>query len=123
MSHVWSASELPERYSEDSWAAGKALLAVPGWPEWLLSYVGPADGTGEGIHILYIEDREKRRIVVRGEDLSFYEPATALADAAKRGVMVEYFVGVYLDLYTRWAEKKGLPLPPPVAPTPPEGRG
>lgn len=114
LSHAWTALELPRDYDEAARTAAKRILASTGWPEWLTENVGPGDGTAKAFHVLLVEDRDKRRIMVRRHKLYFYEPASAVAAAAKTGTMVEYFISVYVDLYQRWAEKKGLPAPPPV---------
>lgn len=114
INQVFSALDLPSGYLETLDRVEQRILDSPGWREWLTNNVGPDDGTAPGIHILYIEDRDKRRIMVRGDSLFFYEPATAITNAAKSGTMVEHYVDLFISLYQRWAEKKDLPEPPPV---------
>lgn len=114
INQVFSALELPKGYLEELDLAEQRILDSPGWREWLTAHVGPDDGTAPGIHILYIEDRDTRRIMVRGDSLYFYEPATAIANAAKTGRMLEHYLELFTTLYKRWAEKKKLPEPPSV---------
>ena len=114
LSHVWSSDELPKDYDDAASEAERRVLESPGWPEWLTQYVGPGGPEMDGLHILHVEDREKRRFLVRGNDLSMFEPGEAVAQAAKTGTMVDYFISVYAALYQHWAEKKDHPAPPPI---------
>lgn len=59
---------------------------------------------------LQFDDRSKRRIMAKGENVYFYEPGAAAED---RGDLVPYFIELLEAFYRRYAERTGRTAPPP----------
>ncbi|WP_126688190.1 hypothetical protein [Nocardioides ferulae] len=83
-------------------------MADPAWAAWATEHVDRERYD----FVIYFEDREKPRIVIRGDTASYYVPAHTLAKMP-RPLRIQGRE-LFYQLYKRWAEKKGLPAPPEV---------
>ena len=91
---------------DDSW---DVLVVVEEWRAWVRAHIIPA------FPFLYVavrDDLPERRLRKTNNGASLQLPASELTAAEADGTLVDVFLGVIHDVYTRWADGHGHPPPP-----------
>lgn len=107
ISVAWMAESYPAR-AEDSSMLWYDLANTLGWRRWLVTHIEPLDV----FSVVYFEDRDHTRMVVRGDGLSYYVSASSLYEADSDGTLDAFMQQVFFDVYLKWADKRDLPRPP-----------
>jgi hypothetical protein len=101
----------PNTYAESvrrrTWSA---LMEREDWSSWLRQNVDMESM----FSIVQFEDRPTERLVLRGDTVSYYVPTKHVQAAYEMKTLATLMGEVFRRVYVKWAEKKGLPAPPPV---------
>jgi hypothetical protein len=89
-----------------------SLATSPEWSAWLGDHVD-LDSMDS---FVYFEARERSRLVVRGDTLSYYVPMTYVQAAYEMRTLPSFMGEIFRDIWLKWAGKRGLPDPPPLVP-------
>jgi hypothetical protein len=88
----------------------KSIASQPDWADWLAEHVD----FDKMESYVYIEGRDKQRLVVRGNTLSAYVPAADVQAAYEMKTLPAFMADLYRSVFAKWAEKRKLPAPPGV---------
>lgn len=96
----------------------QALATRPDWSEWLGTYMDL-----QTMHsYVYFEERSSDRLLMRGDNVFYYVPATYVEAAHRARNLPDFMAGLFRDIFAKWADKRGFPPPPPAdLPTGPSG--
>lgn len=96
ISDAWLAMDLPRPGAKDTidrvW---DAIAESEEWQEWYETHIAPRDL----FTVAYFEERDRRRLMVRGTTLSAYVPAAEIREAHRAGSLEDLAEGLYVDIY------------------------
>lgn len=107
ISIAWLSDDVPTLARSTIERTWSSLRTEPTWSEWLENNVE----MGQFI-VVNFEERDARRSILRGGDLSVYVPATEVVAAAEARNLKSYAAELYRDIYAALAEKSKRPAPP-----------
>ena len=91
---------------EDAW---DLLVVHKEWRDWVRDQLIPPSPF---LYLAVRDDLEKRRLLKTKSGVSMHVPAAEVAEAERSGELIPLYLGIIRDIYVKWAETSGRPLPP-----------
>jgi hypothetical protein len=89
----------------------RAMASDPEWAAWIAQ---SRTGFLEPNITVLFEERDRARLVLRGNNLSYYIPIGHVVAAHQAGTLRRFGAEIFHDVWARWAQKRQLPPPPEV---------